>query len=118
MKLSQLLEGVKVVKLFQTMYGRMVVTHDVEVQRLQYDSRKVQRGDCFVAIRGTDADGHKFIQHAINNGATVVVLEQDDALPDSLCMHAGVVKAVVSDSRKAMAILSANYYARPSEKLS
>src|SRR3989337_1183841 len=43
MKLSQLLEGVRVVKLFQTMYGRMVVTHDVEVQRLQYEDRKSTR---------------------------------------------------------------------------
>ena len=117
MKLSQLLEGVRVVKLFQTMYGRMVVTHDVEVQRLQYDSRKVQRGDCFVAIRGSGTDGHEYAHQAINSGAVVIVVERDDAIPDSLCMHAGVVKVVVSDSRKTLAILSSNFFGRPSERL-
>ncbi len=117
MKLSQLLEGASVAKLFQTMYGRMVVTHDVEVQRLQYDSRKVQQGDCFVAIRGSGTDGHEYVQQAINKGATVVVVERDDAVPDSLCMHAGVIKVVVSDSRKTLAILSSNFFGKPSERL-
>lgn len=117
MKLSQLLDGVRVGKLFQTMFGRMVVTHDIEVHGLQYDSRKVQRGDCFVAIRGTGNDGHDFVQQAINNGAAVIVLERDDAVPDSLCMHAGVVKVVVSDSRKTLALLSANFYGNPSRLL-
>jgi len=95
----------------------MVTTHDVEVQRLQYDSRKIQRGDCFVAIRGSGMDGHQFTQQAMNNGASVIVLERDDAIPDSLCMHAGVVKVVVSDSRKTLAILSANFYGKPSHRL-
>jgi UDP-N-acetylmuramoyl-L-alanyl-D-glutamate--2,6-diaminopimelate ligase len=68
MRLSQLLEGVTVSKLFQTMYGQMVVTHEVEIGRVQYDSRKIRRGDCFVAIKGTASDGHTFIQSAINQG--------------------------------------------------
>src|SRR3990172_12222204 len=110
MKLAQLLQGVRVTKLFQTMFGRMVVTHDVEVRNIQYDSRNVGRGDCFVAIRGTGVDGHRFISTAIANGATVVVLEDDGVLPDSFFMHAGVVKVVVVDSRIALAQLAANYY--------
>jgi len=117
MKLSDLLDGVTVTKLFQTMFGRMVTTHDVEVQRLQYDSRKVQRGDCFVAMVGSGMDGHRYAQQAMNNGASVIVVEHDEAVPDSLCMHAGVVKVVVPDSRKALAVLSANFYGRPSKHL-
>jgi UDP-N-acetylmuramoyl-L-alanyl-D-glutamate--2,6-diaminopimelate ligase len=117
MKLSQLLEGVTVSKLFQTMYGRMVVTHEVEIDGMQYDSRKIQRGDCFVAIKGTTSDGHIFIQNAINQGAKVIVLQDDEVLPDPLCMHAGVIKVVVPDSRKALAIMSANYFHHPSRKL-
>ena len=117
MRLSQLLEGVTVSKLFQTMYGQMVVTHEVEIGRVQYDSRKIQRGDCFVAIKGTASDGHTFIQSAINQGAKVVVLQDDKVLPDPLCMHAGVIKVVVPDSRKALAIMSANYFNHPSKKL-
>ena len=100
MKLSRLLDGVPVSKMFQTMFGKMVVTHDVEVRALQYDSRKVQQGDCFVALRGTGTDGHRFAQQAIGNGAKVLVLEDDQAVPDSLCMHSGVVKIVVIPGRR------------------
>jgi len=117
MRLSQLLEGVTVSKLFQTMYGQMVVTHEVEIGKVQYDSRKIQRGDCFVAIKGTASDGQTFIQSAINQGAKVVVLQDDKVLPDALCMHAGVIKVVVPDARKALALMSANYFGHPSKKL-
>jgi UDP-N-acetylmuramoyl-L-alanyl-D-glutamate--2,6-diaminopimelate ligase len=117
MRLSQLLEGVTVSKLFQTMYGQMVVTHEVEIGRVQYDSRKIQRGDCFVAIKGTASDGQAFIQSAMNQGAKAVVLQDDTVLPDPLCMHAGVIKVVVPDSRKALAVMSANYFGHPSKKL-
>ena len=99
------------------MFGRMATTHDVEVRKIQYDSRKIERGDCFVAVRGTGSDGHVFAQQAISLGAAVLVLEDDGAVPDSLCMHAGVVKIVVPDSRKALAVLSANYYGNPSKKM-
>lgn len=117
MKLSQLLAGVQVTKLFQTMFGRMVVTHDVEVQRIQYDSRKVGKEDCFVAIRGTTSDGHRFIQDVVSRGARVVVVQDDAALPDSFFMHAGVIKVVVPDSRKALAQMAANFYGHPSRAL-
>ena len=117
MKLSQLLEGVTVSKLFQTMYGQMVVTHEVEIGAVQYDSRKIQRNDCFVAIKGTASNGHSFIQSAINQGAKVVVLEDDAILPDPLCMHTGTIKVVVPDSRKALALMAANYFGHPSKKL-
>jgi UDP-N-acetylmuramoyl-L-alanyl-D-glutamate--2,6-diaminopimelate ligase len=117
MMLAQLLDGVLVTKLFQSKYGRFAVTHDVEVRHIQYDSRKVGQGDCFVAVRGTGVDGHRFIDIAINNGATVVVMDNDAALPDSVFLHAGVIKAVVPDSRKALAVMSANFYGRPSSRL-
>jgi UDP-N-acetylmuramoyl-L-alanyl-D-glutamate--2,6-diaminopimelate ligase len=117
MKLSQLLEGITVTKLFQTVYGRMVTTHDAEINKLQYDSRKIQRDDCFIALKGTTYDGHAFIQNAINQGAKVVVLQNDNVLPDSLCMHTGVIKVIVPDTRKALAVMSSNYYDHPSEKM-
>lgn len=117
MKLGQLLEGVTVSKLFETVYGRMVVTEDIEVRRIQYDSRRVEPNDCFVAIRGTETDGHRFVQSAISRRARVIVLENEAVLPDSLSMHAGVVKVVVPDSRKALAVMSANYFGHPSRRL-
>lgn len=95
----------------------MVVTHDIEIQKIHYDSRKIGPHDCFVAIRGTGTDGHNFVGSAIERGANVVVLENDAALPDSYFMHSGVAKVVVPDSRKALAILSANYFGHPTKAM-
>ena len=117
MILSKLLENVRVTKMFQTLYGRMVVTHDVEVRRIQYDSRKVERGDMFVAIRGAGKDGHTFIASAIENGAKVIIVDDDGAMPDSFFMHAGVVKVVVANTRVALATIAANYFNHPAAKL-
>ncbi len=117
MMLSALLEGITVTKMFQTMFGRMVVTHDVKVNTIQYDSKKVKKDDLFVAIRGVSADGHRFIDSAVVNGAAAVVMEDDSAMPDSYFMHAGVVKIVVPSSRRALAQLAANFYEHPAKKL-
>jgi UDP-N-acetylmuramoyl-L-alanyl-D-glutamate--2,6-diaminopimelate ligase len=117
MYLSKLLEGVRVTKLYQTMFGTMVVTQDVEIHAVQYDSRAVEPNDCFVAIRGTAEDGHRFIADAVQQGAKAVVLEDESAFPDSLAMHTGVIKVVVQDSRKALAEIAANFYDHPSRKL-
>ena len=117
MMLSELLRGITVTKMFQTLYGRMVVTHDVQVNRLAYDSRTVGRGDCFIALRGVDIDGHTFIANAVANGASVVVLEDDAAMPDSYFMHAGVVKVVVPNTRIALALMAATVSGNPTSHL-
>ncbi len=117
MTLSDLLKDVTVTKMFQTMYGKMVMTHDVKISGVQYDSRKVQRENLFVAIKGSGADGHRFISSAITNGAKVIVVEDDASIPDPLCMHQGVVKIVVTNSRKALATIAANYYGHPAESM-
>ncbi|HEX9828895.1 MAG TPA: Mur ligase domain-containing protein, partial [Bacteroidota bacterium] len=117
MQLSKLLEGVRVIKLYQTMFGRMVVTHEVEVRALQYDSRKIEQSDCFVALSGAAMDGHRFIGEAVNKGAKVAVIQDETAYPDSLAMHNGVVKIVVSDTRVTLAEMAANFYGHPARKL-
>ena len=117
MNLAKLLEGVSVSKLFQTMFGQMAVTQDIMLAGLQYDSRKVHQNDCFVAIKGSSSDGHRFLQTAIANGAKAVVVEDDQAIPDPLCMHTGVIKIVVPDTRRALAQMAANYYGHPSRNM-
>ena len=117
MTLSEVLKGLTVIKMFQTMYGKMVMTHDVMVSGIQYDSRKVERENLFVAIKGTGSDGHKFLGRAISSGAKVIVVEDDNAIPDSMCMHEGVVKVVVENSRKAMALIAANYFGHPAHSM-
>lgn len=117
MNLGILLQGVEVTKLFELTFGHFLVTGEIDVHGIQYDSRKVGRGDCFVAMRGVGTDGHKFVEAAIERGARVVVLEQDATLPDSYFMHTHVVKVVVPDSRRALALMSANFFGHPSREL-
>lgn len=117
MVLTKVLDGVRVTKFLSEMYGKMVLTQDVAIRGIQYDSRKVQPGELFVAIRGTALDGHRFIDIAIAHGAVAVVLENDAALPDALFQHTNVIKIVVPDSRRALATISANYFGHPAHRL-
>ena len=55
--------------------------------RVCADSRQVQPGDCFVAVRGTQTDGHRFIPMARQRGALYIVAEQAD---DSRCIVGGM----------------------------
>ncbi len=115
--LSRLLDGLPIIKMFQSIYGGMVVTNDIEVRGVGYNSRNIGKDYMFVAIRGASTDGHKYIDQAVNNGARVVVVDDDGALPDFFFMHTGVTKIVVQDSRKALARIAANFHEHPSKKL-
>jgi UDP-N-acetylmuramoyl-L-alanyl-D-glutamate--2,6-diaminopimelate ligase len=117
MTLSHLLDGVRVSKLFAMQYGKHVLTHDIIVRQVQYDSRLVQRGDLFVAIRGTAVDGHNFVQRAVEAGAVAVVMEDDAAVHDFFFLHTNVVKIVVPDSRSTLARMAANIFGHPSDHL-
>ena len=48
---------------------------DIEIRGITNDSRKVNRNDIFVAIKGFTNDGHKFIENALENGASAVICE-------------------------------------------
>ena len=77
-----------------------------------FDSRLVEKDNVFVAIRGTEADGHRFIPNAIRAGATAVICED---LPEEL--ENGVTYVEVEDSQYALAVMSSNFYGKPSENL-
>ena len=79
---------------------------------LTYDSRAVKPGDCFFAVRGTQADGHAFIPAAVAAGAAAVVCGQLPADPAP-----GVTYVAVPDSAGAMADLAAAFYDYPSREL-
>jgi len=83
---------------------------DPPITGLDYDSRRVKPGWCFVAMRGEHTDGNRFIDQAIANGAVAVV-------SDSLPPREGVAWARVVHGRRALARLSANFYRHPAEKL-
>ena len=88
-------------------------TADCEIRALQYDSRKVETGDCFFAIRGTQSDGHDYIDKAIEQGAAAIVCEK---MPEKVVD--GVSYIEVEDSNAAMADIAAAFYDNPSRQLS
>ena len=85
------------------------------IEHLTDDSRAVVTGSAFVAIRGTEADGHSFIDKAIANGASLVVCE---AVPGAVRERfPGAVFATVSDTRVALAEMAAALYDDPADAL-
>lgn len=85
---------------------------DVEISAIVFDSRKVVPGCLFVAVRGTQVDGHDYIEKAIAMGAVAVICEE---LPGHTA--AEVEFLMVKDSAAALGIVSANFYDNPSKKL-
>lgn len=82
------------------------------IGQIVFDSRKVAAGDVFVAVRGTQADGHAFIAPAMERGAAAIVCETlPEAAPDNCCL------VQVTNSAEALGKLAAAYYDYPSQKL-
>ncbi len=84
----------------------------IAVRELCFDSRQIGSGDVFVAISGSAADGHRFIEGAVGKGAVAVICEH---LPESL--QDGVTYVEVSDSQQALAIMASNFFGNPSRNL-
>lgn len=82
---------------------------DTEIKGIAYDSRKVKEGYLFVAIKGFETDGHKYIESALQNGAAAVLGEED--------INGDFAYVRVKDSRRALAICGAQFYGHPERKL-
>ncbi|TGV03126.1 UDP-N-acetylmuramoyl-L-alanyl-D-glutamate--2,6-diaminopimelate ligase [Flavivirga rizhaonensis] len=98
--------------LYKVSINAVVGSTSVSIGTVDFDSRKITIGDLFVAIRGNIADGHDFIDIAINNGAIGVVCE---TLPATLMD--GITYVEVGNSSRALAMIASNYYEAPSENL-
>ncbi len=85
---------------------------EMAINKIEFDSRKVQENDVFVAIRGTVSNGHDFIEKAINLGAITIVC---DTFPEIIV--AGVTYIQVKDTNAALAFLAANFYGNPSQHI-
>jgi len=86
---------------------------DISIRAIEFDSRKVEKGDLFAAVRGTQVDGHNFIRAAIEKGAAAVLCEEIPAdLPGE-----GITFIVVDNSAYALGLAAANYYDNPGNKL-
>lgn len=85
---------------------------DKYVPKIAFDSREVTKGSLFVAVQGTQVDGHRFIAQAIRSGAEIIVCEK---LPGELSTEITYIK--VADSSSALGYIASNYYDNPSENL-
>lgn len=81
---------------------------DIDIREVRYDSRAVQPGDLFVAVRGFATDGHAYIGMALKKGAVAVVCEQAGK---------GIPAVIVPDARAALADIAGNSFDHPSRKL-
>jgi UDP-N-acetylmuramoyl-L-alanyl-D-glutamate--2,6-diaminopimelate ligase len=103
MRFSKLLEVAEVVPLQRK--------GDAEVAAVVSDSRRCGTGACFVAVRGWNEDGHKYLPQALTAGSAAVVCEDPSAVPE------GVACAVVADAREALGRLAQAIQDWPSRKL-
>lgn len=85
---------------------------EIAIGKIDFDSRKIEADDVFIAIRGAVADGHDYIETAINKGATAIVC---DAFPETIVT--GVTYIQVKDTNRALAFIASNYYGNPSQNL-
>ena len=89
---------------------------DIDIKAIENNSKEVKEGYMFVAIKGFSTDGHQFVESAIKNGATCVMLE-DGCDFKSLNIPENVTVLMVKDTRLALAICSSNFYGNPSAQL-
>ena len=108
MKLNRVLSGLEGLKVSGSL--------DVDILSVENNSRNVTNGSLFVAIKGFENDGHKYIENAIENGAVAIMAEQGCDM-SLLKKIAGKVTIIVApNTRLALAICSCNFYDNPSRK--
>lgn len=83
---------------------------EIDIREISSDSRKISKGDCFVAISGQLWDGHNFITEAIKKGASLIIAER---VPENISSP----YIIVDDSRKVLSILSSEFYNNPSSEM-
>ena len=104
MKLNELLNNIPLVAL----QGNDLTS----ISGVDIDSRKIKPGYLFVAIRGTQADGHLYIPKAIEQGAVAVMCEE---MPEA--QQAGVTYIQVESTEEVVGQLATNFYGNPTSKL-
>lgn len=85
---------------------------NIHINNIAFDSRKVKEATLFVAVRGTQVDGHDYIQQALDKGAAAIICE---AMPTTICE--GVCYVVVQDSSLTLAKVAASFYDTPTASL-
>ena len=98
--------------LYKVNLTAVVGSTGIDINAISFDSRMIQKGDVFVAIKGTASDGHEFISKAIENGAIAIVCEQ---IPEEKVE--GITYVAAENASRALGIMASNFYNAPSENL-
>ena len=85
---------------------------DIEINKIEFNSKKIIQNDLFIAIKGYKSDGNSFISNAISNGANAIIC---NSVPSQITKN--VTYIIVFDSRKTLSLISSNYYDNPSQKI-
>ncbi len=107
MKLKEMLIGLEGLKVKGDL--------DIEIKGIEDNSKNIEEENLFIAIKGFDVDGHKYIGDAIKQGAIAVMVEEGCDLK-SLAIPEGITIVMAKNTREALAICSANFYGNPSKK--
>ncbi len=91
---------------------------DIEVRDVQYDSRRVHASDVFVAMRGASADGNRFIQSALRQGAAALITDSREVFAELQSDQPELALALVEHGRRALAEVSAAVFGHPERALS
>src|SRR6185503_17536871 len=98
--------------LYKVSIRSVVGKTDIEIKDIQIDSRKVKKGSVFIAVKGVAADGHQFIDKAIESGAVAVIGESMPFLAQE-----DIVYVQVENSAAAAGYMAHNFFGHPSEKM-
>lgn len=90
----------------------VIESTNVAITAISFDSRRIEKDSLFVAIRGTQSDGHKYIEETISKGAIAILCEE---FPGSINEKITYIK--VKDTTAALGIIASNFYDNPSEKI-
>lgn len=108
MELKKLLQGIEGVKAKGDL--------NIDIKNITNDSRKVEKGSMFIAIKGFETDGHTFVKDVIKKEASAIMVQEGADLKELASLE-NITILVAPDTRKALAIVSSNFYGNPSEKL-
>lgn len=88
---------------------------EIDILSIEDNSKNVKPGSLFIAVKGFEFDGHEFVEEAIANGATAVMLDINANLK-GMKIPAGITIILVENSRNALSIAACNFYGNPSKK--
>ncbi len=106
MKLNKLFHELQII---ETKNTENIDDNQINIENIHYHSKKISKQSLFVCIKGYQTDGHKYIEQAVKNGAVAIIVEEFQAID--------IPQYKVTNSRKALAQISATFFDNPSKDL-